>query len=341
MFGNTKGWLMSAAIAALVALLIVYAGQPPQMTPSTHQFDKFIEKSELSVNPRSLNVKLGTNDCDAGDLYRKVINDYRQNKFHYKNHYEDAKDAIEQLEKNPPQSVQWIVDAADCNRATLFRRHPEELVNYTNSVDALEALDTVGHWLGRLAALDIAHKKYDAAQPYLRGEFLLGMYLYEERLRWREYTVGTGLMDEAAAGMARIAGENKDTERADQLARLSQAIADYQKSVTPMWAAISGIGNLGPDGNLLPLRYTGDMFDFATNPKTDPMWRTEAILKLGRMRYMANESVGDQRGANRITAKMAADAKSGKSDMTPGVQTAAEKAAGLTSEGFNSIGGGS
>ena len=134
--------------------------------------------------------------------------------------------------------------------------------------------------------------------------------------------------------MAKIARAKHDEDRAKKCEEFISAIDAYQKNVTPLWAAISAVA-ASRDGDNIP--YPGDIFDFARKSE-EPMWQTEAILKLGRMRYMGNVEVGDQRGANRIVKSMA---EKESSDLAPGPKAAAQAAHELTVEKFRAIGGGS
>ena len=113
---------------------------------------------------------------------------------------------------------------------------------------------------------------------------------------------------------------------------MNDAINDYQKHVPVLLQAITGMGS-GKEGETIP--NAGDVFDFALNSK-EPMWQTESILKLGRMRWMFNVTPGDQRGAERILKQMAV-----RADLPPGPKAAAVAARDLDLEGFHKIGGGS
>jgi hypothetical protein len=78
----------------------------------------------------------------------------------------------------------------------------------------------------------------------------------------------------------------------------------------------------------------GDIFEIARSGR-EPMWRTEAILKLGRMRWMKGVKYGDQRGANQVLTELA-----GRTDLPPNVKAAAVAARDLTVKDFRLIGGG-
>jgi hypothetical protein len=327
MFGNTKGWGISALIVVVIGLLIFFMGKPPQISPPTKSIPMALASAALSVDPATLGIKPTGTDADAHDLYFKIIDDYAQNHFSYEK-YEEVK----KLAADKPEFLQWIVDAADCNKATLFGRKPDLIINYENQLDAIVALKAAGLWADNLGLYLVAEaiekkKGFDEADKYLKGAFILGERLYYERLRWDEFTAGTELMTKAAYAMQREAVAQKDDARVAQLDAFQTAANDYNTKIVSAWQAISGIG-----GN--PLSCSGDMFDIAANSK-EPMWRVEATLKLGRMHYMENVTPGDQRGAVRILKQMADSA-----DIVP-VRTAAEKARDLTVDDFRKYGGGS
>ena len=48
----------------------------------------------------------------------------------------------------------------------------------------------------------------------------------------------------------------------------------------------------------------GDILDLALHSK-EPMWRTEALLKLGRMRWMMGVKYGDQKWSLRVLKQVA------------------------------------
>jgi hypothetical protein len=66
------------------------------------------------------------------------------------------------------------------------------------------------------------------------------------------------------------------------------------------------------------------------------MWQVEAIMKLGRMRFMRGVRAADQRDANLVVKELAA-----KDNLPPSVKAAAIAARDLTVEKFRMIGGAS
>jgi hypothetical protein len=74
---------------------------------------------------------------------------------------------------------------------------------------------------------------------------------------------------------------------------------------------------------------TGDVFELAKRCR-ERMWRVEAILALGRVRYMAGQggTAGNQRNATQLLNKLA------NTDPDPIIQTAASQARDLTIEQY-------
>jgi len=331
MFGNTKGWLISSLIIVVVSLLIILWGKPPEITPPTKTIPLAmtpVSEALKDADPTGLGIKPADTDGDAHDLYVKVIDDYKEN--HFK--YEEYPSHVAKLWSDKPEFLQWIVEAGDCKKASVFSKNPQLIISYDNVLDPLDALEKTGgmtNGLGLYLVADAISKKKEIppdADKYLNAAFLLGERMFYERLRFEELRVGDELMSDAAFGLEKEAVYKQDKARAAQIEAFVNAIKSYDQKVLSTWQAISGIG-----GDTLS--NAGDIFDVAENSK-EPMWRIEAMLKLGRMHYMNNVTAADQRGAVRVLKRMADDA-----DSFP-LRTAAEKARDLKVEDFRMIGGG-
>lgn len=321
MLGNLRGWIISLAIALFFGVIIYTQGRPGTVSESTGQLVKLTAATKLPTDPRPL-VADGTEDCNAGDLYRQAIDDYMGNKGEYERVLRiqgpQFRQAAQQL-----KGVQLILDAARCSRMDLYASKPKEVANYERSRPGIEALQTVGQVVNRLAA-SMAKEDPTRATEYAEALFLLGRRLYEERVVFQEYTVGVDLMANAANTMAKQTLAD-DKPRAEQMSAFVKDVQSYTgENFTQLWTAISQIEETG---KMLP--WAGDIFDVATNPSVDPMWRTEAALKLGRMRYMASVRAADQKGANRTLRQLADDPSAPLS-----VRTAAAAGRDLTVEKF-------
>src|SRR5687768_15130341 len=317
MLGNLRGWMISLAIACFFGLVIYTQGRPGTVSESTGKLVKLTAATKLPADPKPL-VADGTHDCNAGDLYRQAIEDYTAKKAEYERVLRvqgpPFREAAQQL-----KGVQMVLDAAKCAKMDLYASNPKDVTNYERSRPGLEALQTIGQIVNRLAA-SMAKEDAKRANEYAEALFLLGRRLYEERVVFQEYTVGVDLMANAANTMAKqtLAA---DEARAEQMAAFVKDVQNYTgEHFTELWTKISG---LEEPGKMLPM--PGDIFDVATNPNVDPMWRAEAALKLGRMRWMKSVKGADQRGANHTLRLLAEDPSA-----PPGVRAAAAAGRDLT-----------
>lgn len=329
MYGNVLGWVISAAIALAVGFFIYQSGVPAHITPPTGKLPEGLQSASLNTDPRTI-VPAGTDDCDAGEAYRQVATDIKE--------HERLLDAFLHAASGPEklraadamdEDVQRLVGASKCSRMTLFAKNPSEVVNYDNVKPLLPELANFGNAVINIGAL-YAQTDSRKARQYIEAVFTLGRHLYEERIIFEEYRTGLDLMINASGMLAQYGTEKGDTARLAQLKTFEAEGAKQSKAITPLWAAISGIGT-GPDGRLA---YAGDMFQIA-DKSPEPLWRTEAMLKLGRIRFMSDASYGDQTGAHRLL-KLYAD----RSDVPAPVKVAARVGRDLTIEKFRMFGGG-
>ena len=329
MIGNVRGWAVSAAILLFTGYLIYSQGTSPSISePSGNANMKVgMRSAAFKVEPRSI-LPPGTEDANAGDAYREAAAWVKANK--------RKLEAIEKDELNAAAKVKafaaleegldLLVKGAAASKMNLFAKDPKEVVNYENAKPILEELNRLGKATTQVAASyygkDGKGKDPAKAKQYAEAAFHLGRNLYEERQVFEEYRVGYDVMTNAANTMAKFT--HKDSPKASEMVALSQ---ESLKHVEVLWTAISGIPN---EDKGVP--YPGDVIDIAQN-SPEPMWQTEALLKLGRMRWMKGVKYGDQRGAERIL-KLMAD----RPDVKPNVKAAAKAGRDLDVVNFRRIG---
>jgi hypothetical protein len=299
MLGNLRGWIFSAVIALLFGAIIFTQGRPGTVSTSRGELVKLTAATKLPADPKPL-VADGTQDCDAGDLYRQAIDDYRANPHEYERVLRIQGPQFRQAAQEL-KGVQFILDAAKCSKMDLYASKPREVANYERGRPGLDALQTMGQVVNRLAA-SLAKEDPARAHAYAEALFLLGRRLYEERVVFQEYTAGVDLMANAANTMAKQTLA-EDKSRAEQMAEFVKNVENYTgENFTRLWTAVSGLEEPGK-----MLNWTGDIFELAKDPNVDPMWRTEAALKLGRMRWMGSVRAADQKGASRTLRQLADD----------------------------------
>jgi len=297
MWGNLRGWGISAVIVLLTAGGIWYLSTLNDVSPPTWDQatqDKYLAKVELSPAPRSV-VQVMTNPCDAGDDYRAAITAYEANKNTYgaKFDYKSTADF---------EAFDDILKGTDCSQMTLLAKDPAEYMGYQGAAIApLRALKTVVTAMTKRAAMLVNGRKADEAKKYYQAIFSLGTKLWEERLVWDELDAGQELMATGALGLARIAEEEKDTDRYATLKAFDDARSKYVTDVVmPLLHVTHNFSSDAP----------GNIFLLARSSQ-DRMWRAEAIRQLGRIRWNVGNaetaSAADQRAATRLLTKWADD----------------------------------
>jgi len=172
-----------------------------------------------------------------------------------------------------------------------------------------------------------AAKRNDEAAKCYEAAFALGSKLFEERLTHRELMAGLELMGEAGVGLSRLTFAGGDKARSDAATKFEAARRDlFNARVQPASAALISI-----DPKVVS-RHAGDVFYIADNAR-ERVWRVEAILSLGRMRFFVGEGgrIGDQRGA-------AKQLKRYLEDQDPVIRAAAKAALDLTREQMRMLG---
>ncbi len=332
MWGDTRGWIISAVIAVAMGALLVMGILPQAITPPTGTLTLAMQPAILPDDPGSI-VSAPTKDCDAAENYRQAIDEYQSHEQHYET-WADAPKILEARDAHPA-AVQMLIDAKDCGKMNLFGLSLPDVMTYDDRVK-LQALNSVGTLCNRIALVyaaesSTADENHDDAKAKLSADealsraaaaFNLGRHLYEERIVFEEWSDGITLMQDAAYAMGKV---EKDKTKAEAVKNFINGVTEYRRGkVTRLWEIVSGIGAADT------AKYGGDIFDIAGR-SPERMWRVEAILKLGRLKYTA-ATRGDLYGARKVVAKMAADTSA-----DPAIHAAADTANSLTVEQFRMI----
>ena len=318
MWGNKQGWLASACLVLLVVWPLWRAAQPPRVSGPSGAFPELLSKVALPGNPGTLASGAMTESCDAGELYRKAIEEYEANARQYDKYFKNPRTA--QAEK--PKAIELLLQASRCSGMSLFAKTPSEVLNYqpdTPAVDAVEKLGRMANQLGLLYRID---KKPEDARRHFEAMYALGYHLYAERVAWAEFVTGVNLMADAARGLAKVEADAGDSGRAASLEQFAKAADEYKLKQFEVYKVVSSI-----DTGLVG-RHGGDILALArSSPET--MWRGEAILALGRMKYNTPHR-GDQLAAGREVTRLA-------NDPDPAVRAAASAAVALTLDQYRTL----
>lgn len=314
MFGNLQGWLISLVIALGGGCLLWLGSRVPPVSQPSGKFPHLLGKIALPIDAKNLAPVAMTEPCDAGDHYRAAIDEFLANRAQYEKWHQNAKSALEAK----PAAVERLLDATSCGRMTLFRKAPAQVVSYDAEQPAVDAIEKLGMMAVQRGML-LRKDQPAEARRYLAAAYALGLNLYEERIGWREFNVGVNLLTEAARYLAEV---EDDSARAQMLKRFASEAETYKLAQFELYKTLATA-----DSQTIG-RHGGDAFALARgSPET--MWRTSAILAIGRMRYNTPRK-GDQLAAPReLTVWM--------SDPDPAVRAAAAAAMNLTIEQYRML----
>ena len=318
MFGNQLGWIISAIIAAagiFAGFQLLLAAQP---TSPTGWVQQTVLPLQAGESAKTILDPMTDLKDDAGDLYRDAISDYERHKTAYQN-LQTTKDfdeaAIAEL-----KGLDDLVQAAGCPAMDLFKSKPDDVVGFATSVPALDDLDEIAKSVGSVIALAKYEKRYDVASKYANALAALGYHLYMERVAYIELSAGENYLGTGLAAILEIAqAEKMDAKISAEQAVNATRLEESDKKIQPVIRVISGQGQqeIG--------EHAGDMFQLASDPTADHVWRVEAIRKIGRLQFNA-ENRADQVKAPKFLAKLAAD-----QSQDPIIRAAAVKARDMTS----------
>ena len=313
MIGNLQGWIISLVVAVSGGYVLWLGSRVPTVSEPSGAFPNLLDRIALPVDAKDLAPVPMNGDCDAGDKYRAAIDEFLANRQRYES-YQDANLAL----KEKPRAVELLLEGAQCGRMTLFQKTPSEVVNYDADMPALDAIEK----LGRMAVqrgMVLRKDKPDEARRYLGAAYALGFHLYSERVVWREFVAGVNLMWEAAKYLAELEPE---PGRARLLERFRDDAEEYKRDQSKLYEALATA-----DSQTIG-RHGGDAFALARS-SPERMWRTAAILAIGRMKYNTPNR-GDQLAAPR-------ELQAWKNDPDRAVRQAASAASGLTIEQYRML----
>jgi hypothetical protein len=319
MFGNLKGWIIAAVVLLAQIAGVVWLLGLDNISPPTElgRNPENLKAFALPFDPRPLVP--ATVQQDAGTLYRQAIRVANDNKFPYERFAQRPDpDLLPQLD-----AFRFLIDARYMAKATLFSNDLDSIIKY-NQPDRqdLVMLDNLGKGLLNAGTLKM-NDQPEEAKKYFEAAFNLGYHMVNERIVFQQVQVGMGLLSTAADGLAALPGAN-----ASQFEQFRTTRGQYfTDRVMPIWGVLTAI-----DNNKIG-KHAGDYFAFAKNSQ-EPMFRVEAILALGRMRFNAGTGgrAGDQQGASRILNEIV-----NSTSATPAEKKAAQLALDLTAEQFRTI----
>jgi hypothetical protein len=322
MWGNSLGWGISAVIVAVTVSSLVWVSRTLNTISDPTDFSTRSGAADPIAVPAAPPAAL-PDDAGAADsaaLYHQAIDLFQQDGASFELFASHPSEA--ELSEVEP-AVELLRKAAGNTSLGIFTRVPSEAVSYDSHTPLYE-LRILGECAAGAGLLHRIAKDDAQAAGELQASFCLGRRMADERLCYTELSDGLGLMSGASVVMAKMAEESGDQAKADQLNQFAASLTTFtNQKLLPIQGVISSIDQATIERN------AGDMFWLARNSK-ERMWRVEALLTLGRLKYNAGHP-GDNRGAARVAAEIA------KNDPDPVIKTAAGEARDLTLDQYESL----
>ena len=308
-WGNTKGWVIAGVVGVGVLAGVYAVSSAGSVSPPTTLGRDASKWSSIELPPVPADLAEGVDpSADAGRAYRQIADAYAEGVVDRRPYDRFLRPTVTTPAADGTlPMLDDLVDAADSGRGRIFADAPGDVINYDRGPERLDGLFAVGQAAVKQALL-LAQRNdggdLQRSRELLCGAYTLGRRLAEERLTHRELDRGVKLMAESLGGLTTLARVEGDESAVATHQAARQAVADFDRdAVRPVWEAIGTINNLQTTTDLADV-HAGDVFAIATSESADPMWRTEAILRLGRMKFDATRP-SDRRAAGRVVGGLA------------------------------------
>ena len=328
-FGNPTGWILATLLVAGIGAGLVSLhrhGAPTTMTAFGADAANY-GTIALPIDPGVVVPGWPHEAGDATEQYRLAADAYTTSLL-ARRPYEDFLRESVRAPAGPGALplLQHLLTGARRERATLLGGDPSALVNYDQHLPRLDALYALGQvamkQAGLLAARNSAGDLAEARRLY-EAAFILGVHLFDERIVHREMEYGYRVISQSLGGLIALAKKEGHDDRAAILAERRTRFGDYVNGrLQPVWDKISAINVVRRDDDTADV-HIGDIFAIAQSEAADPLWRLEAILRLGKARHDASREA-DRAAAERHLRHLDATLTD------PRLQLAIEQAMALT-----------
>jgi hypothetical protein len=253
-----------------------------------------LEPIAWPVDPSSI-VAPG-NAGDAGTFYLRLVRLALDDPSRYQELH--TRGDAESLRSDP--AIGLLLDAARARPGSIFAPDFKSIVNFQSQKPPLLAIESVARAAIRLGTFELG-SDLEAARASFEAVFRLGACLADERLVWDEFMLGVRLMSDAAAGLRSCAAQARDSSREAEIERFRESVTEhFRDRVGPIHDKLWSFA----DAEIAA--HAGDRFAFARGSK-ERLWRVDAVLALGRMKYNAGRPgrPGDKKGAQTLLETLA------------------------------------
>ena len=299
MFGNLLGWIISAVIAVVALFIGQQVLQVSRPTSASGWVAQTVKPLGLEDTARLVLPPMNNLKDNAGDLYRQAAADYERSHTAYDG-LKTATD-LKEIDYAGLMGIDAVVKAGACPSMDLFRSKPEEAVGFATNVTVLDNLEKIALAMEQVVVLAKLEKQNEIARTYAQALLVLGYHLYQERVAYVELSKGESILGAANQLLVSLdEDENQNDKRAAQMAFDSARKAEFTERIDPVRAVITAIGQQ----NIID--HAGDYYQMAADATIDPVWRVEAIRRIGRLHFNA-ENKADQLKSHKVLGLMSSD----------------------------------
>lgn len=302
MFGNGPGWVISAILLVAAGWFIFHMHELDQPSPPG-EFGRNAGtySAKLPMDPRSLLQMDGTKD--GGSDYRAALDIYQKSPSAYDRLAKRGTgEPSETLLSEAKPGIDKLINATNCGTAHIFEGHEDLLIDAEGAKLELaaEQLTKLGTVLEIVGGHYATKGQNEQATRYLKAELTLGIHMYEERLTVEELRGGLGMIA-SACWMLRVA----DPDRKADYEKLYKENAKVTGGIEKISSYIKRLDKQDlKTGRAVEVEnFTADMRAVATTEACDRVWRVQATLALGRMKYNAAR-YGDRGETMRVLRRL-------------------------------------
>ncbi len=334
-YGNKTGWITAGVIAVVMLVLAWTLAGSGSVTPATAIGKDASRWSAVAV-PAEVKAVVPAS-TSGGTTYDDLLRAYRDDPSARRTAEATAEGPAGRSEVEPEleRVLDLFIDTTNSGGTTFFADSPGVVINYDRTIEPLDDLHTLGRAAVRQASVFATQAARDQdfegpdarrARDIYEAVLALGSRLAEERVIYRQWRFGTQLMADGLSGLSTLSRAAGDADAGSYKAAGDALSAYLNETTLVLWEAIGSANNDVASDNRAETHF-GDVLAIARSDEADPLWRTEAILRLGKARFGATRTP-DRNAAERTVASLAESLEGGP------LKLAAEAARDLDAGGF-------
>ena len=297
--GNKLGWALAGAavvgVGTIVLLMVVFP--PPSRPTGATLREGSLELHVVGVSAAKVAGAVPGEEGNAGDDYQGAIETYRDNAEQIAEEIEKLGEGAQvrpTLHSRALRAIEQIAAHVASGAARKEMRftlvHTPAKFEYGYFYPPTEEMHNISQPLSLLSYHYRSAKRYADAEKVLRSKFVMGWHMMNERSRTHFVTRGIAIQENAIRSLKLLYREQSGDHSAKiaDLAEYASALRKVREHYYQKHLIFARANSIEP----------GDVFNIAENDK-DRAFRVQAILTLGRLRFVATKR-GDLRKTEKL-----------------------------------------